>query len=194
MTIGFTVTGTRDIHPIRICDAQSGDFLVLTKPLGVGVILAAEMAIRAEGEWVMAALDQMMIGLESSASILSASANAMTDVTGFGLAGHLFNMLEASDLSAEIVAEDIPVLPGAAELLGEGIRPSLWEPNRETVAQHLREEASCDVIYDPQTSGGLLAAIPADRIEAVLAAFHDSGEPIWQIGQLFEGPPLITVT
>ncbi len=193
MTIGFTVTGTSDGPPIRTNGAQTGDVLVLTKPLGVGVILAAEMAGQARGQWVMAALDQMTIGLKSASTALSGSATAMTDVTGFGLAGHLFNMLEASDLGAEIVAEDVPVLPGAVELLAEGVRPSLWEANRLAIIDYMREEVPCDVLYDPQTSGGLLAAVPADRIEAVLATFHDRGESIWQIGRLVKGPPSVTV-
>lgn len=193
LTIGFTVAGECKKQPITLTGAQAGDLLVLTKPIGVGIILAAEMAIRARGEWVMAALDQMTDSLGKASAVLAEPANAMTDVTGFGLAGHLLNMLQASGVGAEIVAEDIPVLPGATELLAEGVRPSLWGRNRAAVANHVHENAPCDVIYDPQTSGGLLAAVPASRIEAVLAEFHNRGEPIWQIGQLVEGPPSILV-
>ncbi|MFC4734601.1 selenide, water dikinase SelD [Salipiger abyssi] len=159
LTIGFTITGLCEAAPITLAGAQEGDDLVLTKPLGSGVIMAAEMAGEASGDWVAEALTSMTRPQGDAAALLS-GAHAMTDVTGFGLAGHLHGICLASGRSAELVLDAIPLLPGAEELAEKGIRSTLYPKNRAAVPGLSAESPRADLLFDPQTAGGLLAAIP----------------------------------
>ena len=113
LLIGFTVTGIPRSRPITKAGAAPGDMLILTRPIGIGTILAGDMAGKARGRDVAAALATMSRPSGTAAAVLAKSATAMTDVTGFGLAGHLFEILEASDASAVILQDAVPVLPGA---------------------------------------------------------------------------------
>ena len=124
LTIGFTITGLCDAAPITIAGAKSGDVLILTKPIGSGVLMAAEMAGQARGAEVVAALGLMAMGQAKAAQILS-DAHAMTDVTGFGLAGHLSGMCEASGVDAIIDLDAVPLMQGALDLATSGMRSSL---------------------------------------------------------------------
>ncbi|WP_417741777.1 selenide, water dikinase SelD [Salipiger sp.] len=159
MTIGLTLTGLCDRAPITLGGAQVGDDLVLTKPLGSGVVMAAEMQGAARGAWVAAALTSMTRPQSEAAAILQ-EAHAMTDVTGFGLAGHLHGICMASGVSAELTLDAIPLLPGALTLSTQGIRSTLYPKNREAVPGLTQESPRADLLFDPQTAGGLLAAIP----------------------------------
>src|SRR5690606_27257943 len=116
LTVGFTVTGLAAQKPVTISGARPGDWLILTKPIGTGVILAAEMAGAAPGAVVVRALAAMARPQGVAARLLAPEAHAMTDVTGFGLAGHLLAMLDASGVAARISLAHVPLLPGAAAL------------------------------------------------------------------------------
>lgn len=182
LTIGFTITGLAG-KPVRQTGAQAGDVLILTKPIGTGVILAAEMRLAARGRDVMAALDMMARPQGRAAAILAPAAHAMTDVTGFGLAGHLASLLGHEGSGAEIALDAVPLLPGALDLAGAGVRSSLFADNQAGAGPvDAPAGAQRDLLFDPQTAGGLLAAIPGEQAEAVLAGLHDAGEPAWRIG------------
>lgn len=194
LTIGFTVTGTA-ARVVTKAGAQAGDRLILTKALGSGTILAADMAIAHVpgvmlGEVVAQALAQMQHPLGPAADLLSPLAHAMTDVTGFGLAGHLAEMLRASGCGAVLNLGAIPMLPGAVALAGAGHASSLAPANRAAVAAlldvGLTPEAA--LLMDPQTSGGLLAAVPPDHADQVLAALLAAGETAAIIGTVTNPP------
>ena len=195
LTIGFTVTGLVR-QPLTKGGARPGDVLILTKPLGTGTVLAAEMAGAKlpgliMGEIVAAALASMSRPLASDAAILAPRAHAMTDVTGFGLAGHLLEMLEASGTSAEVSLAALPLLPGAEALAGLGQASSLAPANRAAALGRLKapQGPRTDLLFDPQTGGGLLAAVPPDVAASCIAALHGKGISAMQIGRITAGPP-----
>lgn len=186
LTIGFTITGLAG-QPVRQTGARAGDALILTKPIGTGVILAADMRQGARGRDVMAALEMMARPQGRAAAILAETARAMTDVTGFGLAGHLASLLSPDGPGAEIALDAVPLLSGALALAGAGVRSSLFEDNQAGAGPvDAPEGARRDLLFDPQTAGGLLAAVPAEHTDAVLAALHDAGEPAWRIGTVMD--------
>lgn len=185
LSIGFTVTGLCSAAPVTLAGAQPGDVLILTKPLGSGVIMAAEMAGEAKGDWVAAALTQMCQPQGAAARILAA-AHAMTDVTGFGLAGHLLGLCEASGLAARLDLAAVPLMQGAAELSARGIRSSLFEENRAIVPA-LPRGSKADLLFDPQTAGGLLAAVAPETAEEVLKQLQGAGYNAARIGSLTSG-------
>ena len=138
---------------------KPADVLILTKPLGTGTLLAANMQYRARGDWVQGAIESMLLSNREAARVLSRyNIHACTDITGFGLGGHLEEMLGQS-FGAEIAVSSLPVLPGALDCLGEGLQSSLHASNRRS----LRHQQSPAIFYDPQTSGGLLVALPEDE-------------------------------
>jgi selenide, water dikinase len=198
LTIGFTVTGTA-VRPILKGGAQPGDALILTKAIGSGVIMAAEMALaRAPdvvlGEAVAHALTRMQHPLGMAAAILAPHAHAMTDVTGFGLAGHLHEMALASGVAATLTLADVPLLPGALALSAAGHASTLAPANRAALAGVLLapDTAQAALVFDPQTAGGLLAAVPADQSQTMLTRLHDAGEEAAIIGYVTKGTPAIT--
>lgn len=194
MTIGFTVTGLVAGAPIRLSGAQPGDRLVLTKPIGTGVILAGEMRRKAGARDVAAAWDSMARPLAAASQILTPHARAMTDVTGFGLAGHLMALLEASQVSADLDLAAVPLLAGARALSAAGIRSSLWPENAGIEGVVRPQGPKSDLLFDPQTSGGLLAAVPVTAIEEVCARLEAAGETAALIGEIGEGPPQLRVS
>ncbi|MDE0211007.1 MAG: selenide, water dikinase SelD [Boseongicola sp.] len=182
MVIGFTVTGLTRGKAITLAGAQAGHALLLTRPIGSGTILAGEMAGDANGDDVAAALQTMATSQGDAARLLASCASAMTDVTGFGLAGHLGRMAEASGLTARITLEDVPVYGGAEALCAAGTRSSIWPANRATASIELRDGSRGDLLFDPQTAGGLLAALPPDDSGAVLRAVRDMGHDARIVG------------
>ncbi len=193
LTVGFTVTGLSD-RPVPRRGGQPGDALILTNPLGTGTVLAAEMAMARVpgvvlGECVAAALAAMDRPLGPAAAILAPAARAMTDVTGFGLAGHLAEML-AGGPGARIDAQAIPLLPGALALAAAGSASTLAPANRAAVLGRAVLPAGPlgALMVDPQTCGGLLAAVPADQADGLLARLHDAGETAAIIGRLTDDP------
>ena len=199
LTLGFTVTGLAG-RVVAKGGAQPGDALVLTKAIGVGVILAAEMGLARVpgmilGEAWAGALSAMSRSLGPAAAVLAPEAHAMTDVTGFGLAGHLLEMLDASGCSAELELGAVPVLPGALELAAAGWESSLAPANRAAVDWRMEAASGPRValLADPQTGGGLLAAVPGDRAGALVAALRALGEPAAVIGRVEAGPVEVKV-
>lgn len=194
LSLGFTVTGLAAKAPLTHGGAQAGDVLILTKAIGTGVILAAEMVGKASGATVAAALISMSRPQGEAARLLTPHAHAMTDVTGFGLAGHLLSILEASDLSARLDLRAVPLLPGAADLSRAGLGSSLLSANRQAQASMLLTDTPvADLLFDPQTAGGMLAAVPPAVANDLLARLQDMGETAAIIGALHPGPAFVTV-
>lgn len=181
LTIGLTVTGICAQAPIGLDGARPGDSLILTKPLGSGVLMAGEMALRARGADVAAALEAMQQPQGNAAKILR-NAHAMTDVTGFGLAGHLANICAASGTGAEVSLADVPFLPGSVDLARAGVRSSLFDENRRVLSE-APDTPEADLMFDPQTGGGLLAAIAGDG-QRECAELRDAGYDAAVIGRL----------
>jgi selenide,water dikinase len=200
LTIGFTVTGLA-ARPIAKSGARPGDALLLVKPIGTGTLLAAEMAMARLpglilGEAVAACLASMALAQGEAASILAPHATAMTDVTGFGLAGHLLEILTASGTAAEIALSAIPFLPGAVALSAAGHGSSLLPANLSatTWAMDAPPGPATTLLSDPQTCGPLLATVPAAQAEPLLARLHASGYPqATRIGTITTGTPFLTV-
>lgn len=199
LTIGFTVTGLAD-RPIGKGGAQVGDALVLTKPLGSGTILAAEMALARVpgvllGEVWAACIAQMSVAQATASAILGPQARAMTDVTGFGLAGHLLEMLEASGVAARVQLDDVPMLPGAVELAGAGVGSSLQPANLAAASWRMEvpQDVRVALLTDPQTCGGLLASVPAGQAGALVARLREAGHQAAVIGAVVAGTPRLAV-
>lgn len=188
LAIGFTVTGLGP-HAIGIDGAQPGDGLILTKPLGTGVLLAGDMQMRAAGRDVAAAFDSMARPLAVEAALLGPHAHAMTDVTGFGLAGHLAGICRASGVGAVLELDALPLLDGAEALAARGIRARLWPENRASApVAGAGEGPRAALLYDPQTAGGLLAAVPGAMAGALCAELRAAGVPAALIGAILPGP------
>lgn len=193
LTIGFAVTGLVAGRPLGLAGAAPGDALILTKPIGTGTILAAEMQGRATGPEVLGALDAMQVSQAAASALLAPVARAMTDVTGYGLAGHLLAMLRASGVGAELALPDVPLQPGALRLAGLGIRSTLFAQNARVAAEMTGadiDDPRTALFFDPQTAGGLLAAVPANEADTVLAQL---GPGAARIGTVISGPPHITL-
>lgn len=181
-SIGLTITGLCKT-PITLSGAKDGDALILTRPIGSGTILAAEMALQAKGEWVEAALTEMATSQHQVAEIL-AHANAMTDVTGFGLAGHAAAMAQASGMSMVLDLDRIPFFNGAIELCDQGVRSSIYNDNRSLVGELDPEgSARTALLFDPQTSGGLLAAVPDEKAQDLVDQIVSLGATAAIIGR-----------
>ncbi len=184
LTIGFSVTGLCEGPVIRNTGAKIGDALILTKPIGSGTLLAAEMRRLAEGTWVEAAYKMMEQPQDKAADILAPIAHAMTDVTGFGLAGHLNAMLQTT-VGAQLELDSIPLMEGVATLAAQGIRSSIWAANFAAVPLAAVPHTPTEILlFDPQTAGGLLAAIPASKAKATLSQLTDIGMAAAIIGEI----------
>ncbi len=193
LTIGFTVTGLLERDPITLAGAKPGDILLLTRPVGSGTLLAAEMSLQARGEDIAGLLAEMLRPQERAAELLAPHAHAMTDVTGFGLAGHLRGMLDASDSSAELLLDSIPTFPGAEDLANRGVRSTLHPENRAAAPVQGPDTARTALLHDPQTAGGLLAAVPADVGPQILKDLLANGYQAARIGKILPGPPSLSV-
>lgn len=194
MQLGFTLTGLLEGRALTKSGARAGDALILTKPLGTGVIMAAEMRWSAPGDVVAGALNAMVQGQAQAAAILR-DAHAMTDVTGFGLAGHLAEMLAPDRMSAQIELSALPLLDGAEALAAEGIESSLAPANRAALlgVLDMPHNARAALLVDPQTAGGLLAAVPRLQAEALLRDLQAAGYRAAIIGKVTAetGPKII---
>jgi selenide,water dikinase len=182
LAFGLTVNGIGDPDRLlRKGGMQPGQTIILTKPIGTGTLLAADMRSKAKGRWVHAAIDNMMLSNQKGAEILiQHGATACTDVTGFGLLGHLIEMTRASAVDVEIDTQAIPVMDGAIACIESGIYSSLHPQNvrlRRAVKDNgfNRESAIYSLLFDPQTAGGLLATIPEDQASACTNALQQAG-------------------
>ena len=156
---------------------------MLTKPLGTGTLFAADMRHRARGRWIDAALASMTQSNRAGAEcLLRHGATACTDVTGFGLLGHLVEMVKASGVDVTLHLDRVPLMDGALECVAAGITSSLQPQNlRLRRAVQDLERVSADsrypLLFDPQTAGGLLASLPAERADACIAELRTLGYP-----------------
>lgn len=202
---GLAVIGT--VHPDRVWrkgGARAGDALVLTKALGTGVLATAlkRGRITEDGIQMQAAIASMVtLNARAARAVmdLGVEVHAATDVTGYGLVGHLGEMLRASDgVSARLSASALPALPGALELATEGVLAGGTKANRTFAAQGFLvadgvDEARAWIACDAQTSGGLLVACPPEHAAALVAALRSAGSPAAVIGEV-TGQPGATIT
>ena len=192
LTIGFTVTGLCDA-PITVAGAKPGDVLILTGRIGTGVLLAGEMQMKARGTDVAALWQAMARGQGRSAEALR-GAHAMTDVTGFGLAGHLMSICRASGLGAEVDLSQVPFFDGALRLSEEGVRSTLYEANRANAPVFGPDTPASALLHDPQTAAGFLAAVAPEEAEAILSDLGDNGIQASRIGRMTDAPVGIVLT
>jgi selenide,water dikinase len=193
LKFGLAVVGTVDPNGIVTnAGAKVGDAIVLTKPVGTGVLATAlkEDELDAEGA---AAITELMARLNRVAgeAMVEAGAHAATDVTGFGLVGHASEMADASGVTVEIAAEDVPVVPGALAAIEKGLAPGGLFSNQHYYSAMVESRTSAngrtvELMYDPQTSGGLLVALPPDALGAFEDALREQGEESWVVGRVVE--------
>jgi selenide, water dikinase len=190
---GLVVVGRAATDRVMTIDAaRPGDVLVLTKPIGTGIITTAIKQDAADAVATDAAVTSMTTLNDTAARTLTtAGVCACTDVTGFGLLGHLHRMLRASGVAAQVDAAAVPLLDGARDLAERGFVPGGSKRNREAVEEHLDWPDASDLtramLTDAQTSGGLLAAVPPSRVEAVLDSLATELASC-VIGRVTDGP------
>ncbi len=193
---GLAVTGF--VHPARVLvkrNLRHGDRLILTKPLGSGIVTTAVKAGLASAE-LTERVTRLMAALNRPAAEAMArfAVNACTDVTGFGLLGHLAEMVSGSGASVALATGEIPVIPEALDFAAMGLIPGGAHKNREFREAMIAagpgiERARLDLFYDPQTSGGLLISVAARDCAALLAALHEAGlAAAAVIGEVVPGP------
>jgi selenide,water dikinase len=193
---GVAVTGL--VHPAEVWTkggARPGDVLFLTKPIGSGVVTTALKQDRVERAHLDQAVASMARLSGKAADVLRGFADdlhAVTDVTGFALAGHAHEMAHHSGLTLSLRWSDVPLLQGAEGYARQGCVPGGGRRNRLYYAPWVSvQRAFADweqvLLYDPQTSGGLLFALAPTRADAVERAFHDANEPLWRVGRAIEG-------
>ena len=189
---GLAVVGT--VHPEGLwlkSGARPGDVVLLTKPLGTGLVLQAVRDGRAPDGALEAAVAAMTELNRDAADVLrSFIPNAATDVTGFGLLGHAHETALRSGVHIALDAAALPALPGAIELAAAGVRTGGDRRNREFAGPHVRCEATAELealAYDPQTAGGLLVTLPSDKRVVLEASFAAAGLPVHAIGRVEQG-------
>lgn len=178
---GLSVSGL--VHPDKVlsnASAKAGDKLVLTKPIGVGILNTAmkeNMVDKEIGDRVI----EVMIHLNKYAamSFENIEVNSVTDITGFGLLGHVLEMAKASDVSIEIDSKEVPILDGALEMANMGIIPAGMYRNKQYISKDVEligiDVAMEDILYDPQTSGGLLVSVSAELAEELVEDMKKNG-------------------
>jgi selenide, water dikinase len=174
-TYGFAVTGTADLHAVVFnSGAKEGDVIVLTKPLGMGIITTAIKRGTCPSELATEAIELMATLNDIAGAKLAAhGANAATDVTGFGLLGHLREMCEASGVGAEVDLEAVPIIRGVRDLLAQGMWAGGSQRNLTSIEVELKTDLDIEEIkplVDAQTSGGLLVALPESNVAGYLAS------------------------
>lgn len=193
---GLAVTGL--VHPDRVwrnSTAKPGDRLILTKPLGMGIVSTAIKRDLASAALIERAVGVMTtLNKNAARATLEIGVDAATDVTGFGLLGHLHEMTAGSGVSAEIRFRDVPVLREVPDLAAQGVVPGGTKRNLAFVEPFVSFATTLDpvqrlILADAQTSGGLLLAVAPDRAAALLHALHTQGVPVFaEIGTITDGP------
>lgn len=194
---GLSVTGI--IHPAKIISnagAKAGDLLLLTKPLGTGIALTALKADLAEAELVNSVQQSMAtLNKDAAAVMVEVGVSACTDITGFGFLGHLYEMIVASKVSATVATCNIPVFPGVAALAQMGLIPGGAYRNRDYLVDNVTftpgvKEEMADILFDPQTSGGLLISISAAKASVLIEKLAKYGVTTAAIvGEISGGAP-----
>jgi selenide,water dikinase len=189
---GLAVVGT--VHPDGIwpkSGAQPGDALFLTKPLGTGLVLQAQRDGHAPAGALAAAVAAMRtLNRDAAEALRPFAPNAVTDVTGFGLLGHAYEMASRSGVRIELDAASLPALPSALELADAGVRTGGDRRNRDYSGPHVESSAgdAAEVLaFDPQTAGGLLVSLPADKAAVLMATFAASDLALYRIGRVRDG-------
>ncbi len=184
------------VHPDRVLTkggARPGDVLVLTKPLGVGIITTAFKADQTQPAHFDAAVESMLKLNRTAVELLQTGAvHACTDISGFALLGHACEVAEHSGVKLRIYVDQIPFLPGARDYADLWLFPAGTSHNKDYYARHIGcnpgiAEDVLHLLYTPETSGGLLAAIPASRLNDLKADFAAANEPLWVIGEVLDG-------
>ena len=184
LALGFAINGLidEDLHDVmRKGGMRPGDALILTKPIGTGTLFAAHAQAKARGRWISAALQSMIVSNRDGARILREhGATACTDLTGFGLLGHLVEMTRPSNVDAQLQLSALPLLDGAVDCVSAGILSSLQPANvrlRRALrnAQDFVGDPRHALLFDPQTAGGLLASVPGERAADCVAALKAAG-------------------
>ncbi len=199
LALGFAVTGfAEEGRLFQKSKLRAGDLLILTKPLGSGALLAAWMRGQCRAAWFAPLVDAMLLANRDAAEVFrDAGVGACTDVTGFGLAGHLLEMLDASRVSARLDSKTVPLFAGFEEVVSRGIVSSLHRDNAKTVCRVSGPTPAW--LFDPQTSGGLLAGVRSESAGATLAQLRRAGcRAAAVIGEVIplesDGPPGIVVS
>ena len=182
LTLGLALSGVADpARLLRKGGMQPGNRLILTAPLGTGTLFAAQMRLKGKGRWIDRAVQAMLQSSRAAAVCLREhGATACTDVTGFGLHGHLLEMARASDVHARLTLSAVPILDGARETLAQGHLSSL-HPHNARLGEDAAATAAVaadpvyPIVFDPQTAGGLLGSLPAEQAAACLRALHGLG-------------------
>ena len=160
---------------------QDNNVLILTKSLGTGVLFAGEMRLQVKGSWIDNAVKSMLLSNQAAAvSFLEFGATACTDITGFGLVGHLSEMVKASKIGVELQLSKIPILDGAREISAKGIFSSLYPDNLQassyiTNFKDFEFNVNYPLLFDPQTSGGLLASVSDEKADSCLKRLKELG-------------------
>jgi selenide, water dikinase len=191
---GLSVTGfVEEDRVVRNAGARAGDALVLTKPLGLGILTTALKGdIVSEEEIQDAVRSATLLNKAAGDAMREVGVSAATDVTGYGFLGHLTEMLDASDVGADVRRDEVPVWERAVPLANEGVYPGGLKSNREYLKNRVTADgASQDdllPLYDPQTSGGLLVAVPGTRVSALVGALDRLGVSGAVVGDVVEQP------
>jgi len=189
---GFAVTGR--VHPsrvVQVCGARPGDAIILTKPIGTGVLAHTLKAEGLAADVMEAFLDSMKrLNAAACEAMTAVGAHACTDVTGFGLLGHALSMAKSSGVSIRIRAREVPLLPAADDAAARGMLPEGLKRNKSFVGRDVDSNLDgpvYDLLCDPQTSGGLLIALPGERAGDLLDALSRSGvEGTREVGEVEE--------
>jgi selenide,water dikinase len=196
LKFGLAVIGVVDRDRILTNGgARPGDRLVLSKPLGTGVLINAFKADRLDEAGLEPALVEMeRLNDQAARKALEHGAHAATDITGFGLAGHMLEVAKGSGTRLRLEFAALPVHERFYEMVAAGVTTGATRPNRKHVAPFLEDRlgmnrAQSELVHDPQTSGGLLLAVPADNAAALLADLKADGQTAADIGEVREGDP-----
>jgi len=178
---GMSVTGL--VHPDKVLSnagAKVGDVLILTKPIGIGVMNTAIKGGMASEEEIQEAINVMAyLNKDAADGMKKVHVNACTDITGFGLIGHLYEVAKASNVTIEMQADSVKILKGARDHAEMGLIPAGMYKNKKYVGDQVEVSSTVetvieDLLHDPQTSGGLLISLPADQAEILMEIYKDS--------------------
>ena len=197
---GMCVTG--QVNPRQIWHkggAKTGDALFLTKPLGTGLITQAAMQGAAHARHLDGAIASMMyLNRDAALCLRRFKPSAVTDVTGFGILGHMWEMAEQSGACFELRATNLPLLDGALEYARDGVRTGAHDRNESYLADKVRIDLSINdeiraVLFDPQTSGGLLISIQKEQASQLSDYFSANKLPLWRIGEVRDGKGVVVI-